>query len=243
MGNQKSSYVFGKRSPILFGICAVVFAVVGIVTFRDYGDGSWMCRTKWFWWRLLWFEAIFALFWFAAFGVPISRLLQNRRMTGATYAIVASICLRASLVSFLVWGVGSFISPGTPFSVLPITVQLLVVLYFGVTVFMFPKTQALQTDGMELPVKYGLPSPSELANTLDTLEHRLESDIDVKTIKRIKETIRYSLPSVGRIAECDAYRQLVACIVRISNSPSIDITQACKMMEELLHKTVEFCKR
>ena len=111
--NNKSGNIIGKSSPILFGVCAIVFAVVGIITFRDYGNGSWLCRTNWFWWRLLWFEAIFALLWFAVFGLPFSGLLQNRRMTGATYAIVASICLRASLVSFVVWCISSFIPTDT----------------------------------------------------------------------------------------------------------------------------------
>lgn len=244
MNNEMTSgNFFGKSSPFLFCLCLIVFAGIGLITFRDYGDGSWLCRTNWFWWRLLWFEVIFAVFWFSIFGFPISRLLQKRTMTGATYAIVATICLRAALVSFVIWGIGSFVPTDTRFSVLPIVVQLLVALYFGVVVVMFRKTRALQTDGMEQPSKVGLPNPSELVNRLETAERRLESSGDSLIVKRLKEKIRYSLPSVGRIVGCDAYRQLVERVVQIADDSSIDVAQYCKEAEEYVRVTVESCKR
>ena len=239
----KSSNIFGKSSPVLFGICAIVLAVVGNITFRDYGNGSWLCRTNWFWWRLLWFEAIFALFWFAIFGLPISRLLQNRHVTGATYAIVATICLRASIFSFVVWCVGSFVPTNNPFAVLPLAIQLLVVLYYGVISFMFPKTQTLQSDGMTKPQELGMPSPTELANQLDRLEHDIGLVTDSAAVKRLKEKVRYSLPNIGKITTCETYRQLVASVARMTDGSSADIVQSCKGAEELIRLTVEFCKQ
>ena len=240
--NNQSSNIFRKNSPILFAICAVVFAVVGIITFRDYGDGSWLCRTNWFWWRLLWFETIFALFWFAVFGMPISRLLQNRRMTGATYVIVASVCLRASLVSFVVWSVSSFIPSDTPVAILPIAAQLIFALYYGVIVFMFPKTRALQTDGMERPEETGHPSPSALALKLETIERSLSGG-DAATVKHLKEKMRYSLPSVGKIASCTEYKRIAELVVQMDNNMSPNLSQACDELEELILMVIEKCKQ
>lgn len=244
MNNEMTSgNIFGKSSPVLFCLCLMVFAGIGLITFRDYDDGSWLCRTNWFWWRLLWFDVIFAVFWFSIFGFPVSRLLQKRTMTGATYAIVETICLRAALVSFVIWGIDSFVSTDTRFSVLPIVGQLLVALYFGVVAFMFHKTQALQADSMRQPSKAGLPSPLELANRLEAVERRLGLSGDSQIVKRLKEKIRYSLPNVGRIARCDAYRQLVERVVQIADAPSIDVAQYCKDAEEHVRVAVELCKQ
>ena len=244
MNNEmKSGNLFRKSSPILFCLCAIVFAGIGIITFRDYSDGTWLCRTNWFWCRLLWFEAIFALFWFSIFGHPFSRLQQKRRMTGGTYAIAATICLRASLVSFAVWGIGSFVPTDTRFAVLPIGVQLLVALYYGVVAFMFPKTQPLQTDGMIRPSQLGLQNPSELAGMLERIERNLEDNENSATIKRLKERIRYSLPSVGRIAANDSYRRLVASVDQLTNKYSIDIAKTCEDMEELVCQIIVSCKQ
>ena len=240
---MKSGNLFGMNSPILFCLCAIVFAVIGIITFRDYGDGSWLCRTNWFWWRLFWFEAILSLFWFSIFGHPFLRLLQKRRMTSATYAIVATICLRASFVSFVVWSIGSFVPTDTRFAVLPIVVQMLVALYYGVVALMFPKTQHLQTDGMERPQETRLPSPTELANKFEVVERHLKPSTDSTIVKRLKEKIRYSLPSVGRIAADDSYRRLVASVEQLTNKSSVDIAQTCKDMEELVCQIVESCKQ
>lgn len=239
----KSSNIFGKSSPVLFGICAIVLAVVGNITFRDYGNGSWLCRTNWFWWRLLWFEAIFALFWFAIFGLPISRLLQSRHVTGATYAIVATICLRASIFSFVVWCVGSFVPTDNPFAVLPLAIQLLVVLYYGVISFMFPKAQTLQSDGLTKPQEIGMPSPTELANQLELLEKDLGASKDVVDVKRLKEKIRYSLPMAGRIVDCLAYRQLVDGVTKMTNNPSDNISRTIENLTPLILKTIKFCKQ
>ena len=201
--NESKANLFGMSSPSLFCLCAAVFAVVGVITFRDYGDDSWLCRTDWFWWRLFWFEAIFALAWFAVLGFPFSRMLQNRRMTGATYVIVASVCLRAALVSLIIWSISVFVPVNSRFAVLPVAIQLLVILYYGVIVLLFPKTQALQTGGMEFPEETGLPSPSALAFKLEMIERSLLGE-EAATVKRLKEKIRYSLPSVGKIASCAA---------------------------------------
>lgn len=240
--NNQSSNIFRKSSPILFAICAVVFAVVGIITFRDYGDGSWLCRTNWFWGRLIWFEAIFGLFWISVFGRPISRLLQHRHVTGATYAIVTSICLRASFVSFVVWSISSFISPCSQFAILPIIVQLLVALYYGIIAFMFPKTQALQTDGMERPEETGYPSSSALALKLEIIERSLSGE-DAATVKHLKEKIRYSLPSVGKIASCTEYKQIAELVVKMGNNTPPNFSQACDELEKLVLMVIAKCKQ
>lgn len=240
---MKSGNLFGMSSPILFCLCSIVFAIIGIITFRDYGDGSWLCSTNWFWWRLLWFEAIFALFWFAIFGPPFSRLIQDRRMIGATHAIVAAICLRASLVSLGVWSISSFVPTDSSFALLPVAIQLLIAVYYGVVSFMFPKTQALQTDGMKRPSQEALPSPIELSNKLERLERNLRSIDDFTTVKLLKERIRYSLPSVGRIANCDEYRKLVVSVIQITENPTLNITQACRSAEEQVRQIVEVCKQ
>ena len=244
MNNEnKSVNVFGKSSPVLFCLCSIVFIAIGMIVFRDCGEASWLCRSDWFWWRILWFEAIFAVFWFAIFGLPFSRLLQNRHMTGATYAIIATICLQASRVSFVIWCISSFIPTDTFVAILPVVIQLLVAMYYGVVVFMFPKTQALQTDGMEQPSQFGLPNPSELVMRLESLERRLGAGAGASTIKRLKENIRYSLPSVGRIAANDDYKALVANVVQMTDNPQADIAKPCQDMEILIRRIIESCKQ
>ena len=84
---------------------------------------------------------------------------------------------------------------------------------------------------------------AELANKLERVERRMESGADSAVIRRLKEKIRYSLPSVGKIVTCDAYRQLVASVARIADGTSTDAVQSCKEAEELVCLTVEFCKQ
>ena len=239
----KSNNIFGNSALVLFGFCAVVFAVVRMITFRDYGDGSWLCRTNWFWWRILWFEVIFTLFWFAIFGVSLSRLLQSRHMTGATYTVVTAICLRASLVSFVIWCISSFVPTDSPFAVFPVAIQLIVILYYGVVSYMFPKTQALQLDGMMRPQELGVVSPAELANKLEHLEQKLGTSADAAIVKKVKERIRYSLPMVGRIVDSSAYRKLVEEVIKMIENPDSDISRISEELSPLISQSVEFCKQ
>ena len=240
-GERKVCNVFGMSSLVLFVLGVVTFALIGVLVFRAGNDGSWLCRSEWFWCRLLWFEAIFALFWFAIFGLPFSKMFQERHMTGATHAIVATICLRASLVSFVIWCISSMVPVDTSFAILPVAIQLLVILYYGTVVLMFPKTQALQVDGMEHPKDMGLPSPMELSNRLGRIELELEMDAELMAVKRLKEKIRYSLPNVGRIATCNSYIQLVEIVGQMGKGHST-IEKSCREAEKAVGLIVESCK-
>ncbi len=108
---------------------------------------------------------------------------------------------------------------------------------------MVPKTQPLQTDGMIRPSQWGLQKPSELAGMLERIERNLEDNENSATIKRLKEKIRYSLPSVGRIAANDSYRRLVASVDQLTNKYSIDIAKTCEDMEELVCQIIVSCKQ
>ena len=239
---ENNSNVFGASSPILFVICALTFALIGVLVFRNYGDDSWFCRTDWFWLRVIWFELIFAVFWFAIFGAPLTQLLKNREMTGATYVIVSSVCLRASLISFAAWCISAFIPIETHWAKLPIVVQVVVALYYGIIVYMLPKTQILQKDGMERFTE-SVPKPEELANLLKNFERRCaDSGMDVRVVKRIREKIQFSLPSVGKITKSKAYIELGKCISQTSNAVIQDGIQNLHEIEMMVINVIDECK-
>ena len=240
--DNKCRSVFGIDSPILFAICSISLVILGVFTFGDYGDDSWFCRTDWFWLRVVWFEFIFTIFWVAVFGSPLTHLLRSRKMTGATYATIATICLRAALISFVIWCVSAFIPLDTHWAKLPVLIQVVVALYYVVVVHMLPKVQVLQNDGMDQFLG-SVAEPRKLVNLLRGFEKRcLESRIDVMPIKRLREKIQFSIPIVGKVACCDEYVELEKHVLKIVEEGVNYDHQLVATAEENVATIIEKCK-
>ena len=88
-----------------------------------------------------------------------------------------------------------------------------------------------------------VPKPEELANLLKNFERRCaESGMDVRVVKRIREKIQFSLPSVGKITKSKAYIELGKCISQTSNAVIQDGIQNLHEIEMMVINVIDECK-
>lgn len=208
-----------KATPkIIFGVCIIAFALIGCLLFTsDAPADSYFSRSPFFWYRLVWFDLIFVAFWFSFRGNHITKLVSKRQQTGAMHAIIGSLYFKAALYSLVIWGIGSVLPQRSPWNILPIAVQIVLILFYAVIIYFSQKIQELQVQGQEI-IPDELKTPEQLAEMIYHSEQSANCSQELKSsLKAIREQIKYSLPRAGKIASLQSYRDLVQEVERLLN--------------------------
>ena len=204
----------------LIFVLIMVFAVLwGFFMFSENNaSSSFFQKTDFFWIRLLWFEAIVAVLWYAFTGNYLKKILTERKQTGAINVIISSVFFKLSIYSFIVWLIGCFLPPTALWQGWVLLAQFIVIVLNVLVLYLLPHMCSLQNDGMETLPK-GVKTPDDLVNELQLLEPSNGlTDDEKKLLKRVREKIKYSLPRVGKISISENYKLLTEEIERFSKT-------------------------
>jgi|BioPla2DNA2_1021312.scaffolds.fasta_scaffold131637_1 hypothetical protein len=201
-----------KAEDFLFLTCLVVFLLIGLFCFSEDGDqGSFFTRSRLFWFHLIWFECIFAAFWYSFRGKHIEKLINQRQQTGAANVSLWYLWYRCAATSSIIWLISIFIPAQSHWQAVPIAIQGILIIVYALMIVFTPKTKALQMQGMEiLPIE--IPAPNQLADMLAGMKCSDITPENTKAIKKLSEKLRYSLPRVGKIASTEKYKQLAQAV-------------------------------
>ena len=195
----------------LIFVFIMVFAVLwGLFMFSaDKSSSSFFQRTDFFWVRLLWFEAIIALLWYAFTGSYLKKILLERKQTGAINVVIGSVFFKLFIYSLIIWVIGCFFPTSVSWQGWVWFAQFVVIVFYILALYVLPHMRNFQNDGMEF-LPDDIKTPDDLVKDLQMLE--ISADItedDKRVIKRIREKIKYSIPRVGKISVSENYRLLV----------------------------------
>ena len=130
------------------------------------------------------------------------QLLKRRQQTGAGYIGMAGTLCQASFVSLILWGVG--IALPVDYIIWEICCQIIIIVVCLVKTYFLFMAQRLQNDGMDL-IPENIKNPDELCAFLKTIEECSVSPESQKRIKKLRESIKYSIPRVGKISSSKNY--------------------------------------
>lgn len=179
-------------------------------------------KTDLFWVRLLWFEAIIAVFWYLFSGNYLKNILFERKQTGAINIVISSVFFKLAIYSTIIWLIGCFLPTSPSWQGWVWLIQFGLIIFYVFLLYFLPHMRTLQTDGIE-SLPSGIKTPGELANALLILESSIDTGEDEKkVIKRIREKIKYSIPRAGMISQSENYKFLVNEIENFSVLSSKD---------------------
>lgn len=231
-----------KTEDFLFLTCLVVFLLTGLFCFSKDGDqGSFFTRSRLFWFHLIWFECLFAAFWYSFKGKHIEKLINQRQQTGAANVSLWYLWHTGAVASCIVWLISIFIPAQSYWQAVPIAIQGILIVVYAMMIVFTPKTKALQMQGMEIfPIE--IPAPTQLADILTGMKSSDITPENTKAIKKLAEKLRYSLPRVSKIASSEKYKQLAQEVqdlvkdsadhsslnIRLSNIDTLLIQVSCE---------------
>ena len=204
---------------LIFVLIMVFAALWGFFMFSENDShNSFFQKTDFFWIRLLWFEAIVAVLWYAFTGNYLKKFLTERKQTGAINVVIGSVFFKLSIYSFVVWLIGCFLPPTALWQGWVLLAQFIVIVLNVLVLYLLPHMRNLQNDGMETLLE-GVKTPDDLVNELQLLEiSNGLTDDEKKVLKRLREKIKYSLPRVGKISISENYKLLTEEIERFSKT-------------------------
>lgn len=224
---------------IIFVLIMVFAALWGFFMFSENNaHNSFFQKTDFFWIRLLWFEAIVAVLWYAFTGNYLKKILSEREQTGAINVVIGSVFFKLSIYSFIIWLIGCFLPPTALWQGWMLLAQFVVIVLNVLVLYLLPHMRDLQNDGMKT-LPEGVKTPDDLVNELQLLETSNDlTDDEKKVIKRIREKIKYSLPRVGRISTSENYKLLVEEIESFSKISAEERTKQLASFEAGVMKKI-----
>lgn len=204
---------------LIFVLMMVFAALWGFFMFSENNaSDSFFQKTDFFWIRLLWFEAIVAVLWYAFTGNYLKKILSERKQTGAINVVIASVFFKLSIYSFIIWLIGCFLPPTASWQGWVLLAQFIVIVLNVLALYLLPHMRSLLKDGMET-LPEGVKTPDDLVNELQLFETSNGlTDDEKKLLKRVREKIKYSLPRVGKISISENYKLLTEEIERFSKT-------------------------
>jgi len=224
---------------LVFALIMVFAALWGFFMFSaDKASSSFFQKTDLFWVRLLWFEAIIAVLWYAFTGSYLNKILSESKQTGAINIVVGSVFFKLPLYSLVIWIVGCFLPTSASWQGWVLLAQFAVIVFNVLVLYLLPHMRNLQNDGMEsLPEE--VKTPDDLVNELQVLEASTDiTEDEKKVIKRIREKIKYSIPRVGKISTSESYKLLVGEIESFSKNSAKDRTTQIATFEDSIMKKI-----
>lgn len=196
-------------SILLYPICIIAFTTIALLLFSDNEpEKSFFKRSELFYTRLIWFNFLFSISWFAGCISPIGNLLKYRQQTGGTYLAIASTVLNATILSMLVLFCSIFFPRTRLFDNLPVVIQIIIFLFCVIKIICLKYAQAWQIDGLNV-IPTTIKNPEQLIAMLTICEQQpIIIDKFSVAVKRIKEKINHSLPKAGKISSSSNYKDL-----------------------------------
>jgi hypothetical protein len=224
---------------LIFVLMMFFAALWGFFMFSENNaSNSFFQKTDFFWIRLLWFEAIVAVLWYAFTGNYLKKILTERKQTGAINVIIGSVFFKLSIYSFIVWLIGCFLPPTALWQGWVLLAQFIVIVLNVLVLYLLPHMRSLQNDGMET-LQEGVKTPDDLVNEFQLLEISNGLTDDEKTvIKRIREKIKYSLSRVGKISSSENYKLLVEEIESFSKISAEERSKQIASFEDNVMKKI-----
>lgn len=198
---------------VVYVISVLAFVAVALLLFSPSAptDSFWH-RGDLFWFRLIWFQALFAVAWFGAFLIPVRNLLNHRQQVGGGFTAMSAAVLNAVLLSMIVLLVSLFLPRERIFTITPFVFQILIAVVCLIKVMLLRQAQCYQNDGLA-PIPLTLKSPDELVAFLELCERQPDLKTETaKQVKRIREKIKYSVPRAGKVASSPRYRETVLLV-------------------------------
>lgn len=231
---------------------AVGWAVIGLLVFKDADTSStgFFVRSEFFTIRLIWAEVLIALFFFGGLLLPYNKFFENRKHIGAGYLIIAHRVTMAMTISLIILVLSAFIPTesyeGTCFR-LHIALQIVIVIIAVIAIASTYFSMAAQLDGIE-EFPANVKKPSDLCLMLQNAESNTNLAIDqVKIVKKIRESIKYSIPENGTVTAFAEYHELAETVEKINSGiAGNDLTELEKhssAIEILINTIVQKTKK
>jgi len=231
----------------VYPICIISFVAIGLLLFSEQepADSFW-CRSSLFYIRLIWFEALFSIGWFAGIVEPVRHLLKYRQQIGGGYLAMASSVLNATVLSIIVLFISIFFPRSRFYDNLPIAVQIGIFLFCVIKIFLLKYAQSCQVDGLNV-IPTNIKTPEQLLGMLTICEQQpIVIDKFAIAVKRVKEKIKYSLPQAGKIASSENYKKLAAAVEalhdKIMEGQYDSISTDLLIIERNIVETIADCK-
>ena len=224
---------------LFFVLIMVIAALWGFFMFSENSAStSFFQKTDFFWIRLLWFETIVAVLWYAFAGNYIKKILSDRKQTGAINVVIGSVFFKLSIYSFIIWLIGCFLPPTALWQGWVLLAQFIVIVLNVLVLYLLPHMRNLQNGGIETLLE-GVKTPDDLVNELQLLEiSNGLTDDEKKVLKRLREKIKYSLPRVGKIRTSENYKLLVGEIERFSKTSVEERANKIASFEDVVMKKI-----
>ena len=234
-------------SIALYPICILAFAAIALLLFSENEPAnSFWCRSELFAVRLVWFEALFSVGWFAGIVVPIYHLLKYRQQIGGGYLAITASVINAAMLSIIVLFISVFFPRSRFYDNLPVVIQIGIFLFCIVKVFLLKYAQSFQVDGLNI-IPTNIKNPEQLLGMLTICEQQpVVIEKFSTSFRRVREKIKYSLPQAGKIASSEHYRKLAAAVEKlydeIMDGEYDNISSDLLIIERNLVETIGDCK-
>ena len=247
---QKDKIITKNKYYLLIAlhpICIFAFAAIGLLLFseKEPADSFWY-RSELFTIRLVWFEVLFSVGWFAGIVAPIHHLLKYRQQVGGGYLAITASVINATVLSIIVLFLSLFFPRNRFYDNLPVAIQIGIFLFCLIKIFLLKYAQSCQVDGLNV-IPTNVKTPEQLLGMLTICEQQpIVIDKYSTAVKRVKQKIKYSLPQAGKIASSEHYKELAATIEKlydeIMDGQYDGISSALLVIERDIVKTIGDCK-
>ena len=215
---KENTIIFAGAAGFLLAAIAVLASGLTIVPTEE--------RTQAFWYRLVWTEVLVLLIYLPAFSffkAADSDQAHGRStigvLPGAKIVLIAYALISFFLMMVNVYHHGEYLPNN-----IHLAVQIVITFLMGTIFTLMSVSYTTAATGLEKTFTPGL-SPKELCDQLKGLESHLKAMNSgaeflplIQSLKKLRETIQYSIPHVGRIGESTAYQQHVDDVLSMINS-------------------------
>ncbi len=235
MNKQNMPHGYGKIFlHFLFFVTMIGTTLFGVFMFpqSDLQDHFFQ-RTDSFWIRLIWFEAIIGVFWYAFTGKYLNRFVsEGGKQNGAIYVAVGAVYLKFAGCSLIIWIIGCFLPASIHWQGWVWLLQFVWIIFCAGKLYFISHLKTLQSYGME-DLPESVVFPDDLANKLFVIENSTIISNEVRSkIKKVREKIKYSIPRAGKIGCSENYRLLINEVTDFSELSAEEIASQISSFED-----------
>lgn len=190
-------------------------------------------RSEYFWTRLAWIEFLIGLCFLFTNNYFLSIIFgENVKEKGGAMPALGSIIYLYSFLSSILVIVTSFLPDNNLISRFHFILQILLIASFAIIYLLINLSLAAALSGSSIP-KNVIP-PSQLITKISMLEKRFKNNFSsnenvelIKTIKKLRESIQFSIPNSGKSLNSIEYQSFITKIDHLyedakSNSLNFD---------------------
>ena len=205
---------------ILFAyvFCAAGIALIGLLLFdRNLtpGRNEFFIRGEFFFLRLIWLEVLVFIGFTGGMVIPFIRMWTRRNQVGASYLVISDVLIRFVFFSIVILAATVFIKDSAyrmSYWKWHGVFQVLIAGFTAIKIGQVAMAQISHNDEIDF-LPENLKTSAELAEML----RRIESDDflapdEKKQVKKIREWIKYSIPTAGKVAKDESYLRLVEAV-------------------------------